>query len=141
MSPFDGLPPVPAIPYDDDTVPLLDSAVLHRLYEDLDNDEGVWKVFIRDFVALLPSRLESLRLAMTTGDSAGAMAAVLSLKTSSQMVGAERLADLALELERLIRQKAFDGDPSVVLPRLAAGCLVQIKQCAHQTRFFLELHL
>ncbi|MET1086970.1 MAG: Hpt domain-containing protein [Arthrobacter sp.] len=141
MSPFDGLPPTPAMPYDDDTVPLLDSSVLHRLREELDSDEGVWKVFIKDFVALLPTRIESLRLAMTTGDTAGAVAAVLSLKTSSQMVGAARLGDLSLDLERLIRQKTFDGDPATVLPRLAADHLVQIKLCARQTRFFLEKHL
>jgi HPt (histidine-containing phosphotransfer) domain-containing protein len=140
MSPFDGLPTVPAMP-DDDSVPLLDGSVLHRLREELDHDEGVWKVFIKDFVALLPSRIESLRHAMTTGDTAGAITAVLSLKTSSQMVGAERLADLTLDVERLIRQKAFDGDPAVFLPRLAAGRVVQLKLCAQQTMFFLERHL
>jgi histidine phosphotransfer protein HptB len=127
--------------YDDDSAPLLDSSVLLRLREELDGDEGVWKVFIQNFVAHLPARTEKLRLALTTGDSAGAMVAVLSLKTSSQMVGAERLAGLVLELEHLLRVECSDRDPAVVLPRLAAGRLVPIKRCAQQTRYFLERHL
>ncbi|MDQ0922374.1 HPt (histidine-containing phosphotransfer) domain-containing protein [Pseudarthrobacter sp. W1I19] len=127
--------------YDDGSAPLLDSSVLDRLREELDDDEGVWKVFIQDFVAQLPSRTEKLRLALTTGDSVGAMVAVLSLKTSSQMVGAERLADLVLELENLLRVECSGRDPAVVLPRLAAGRLVQIKECAQQTRYFLQRHL
>jgi HPt (histidine-containing phosphotransfer) domain-containing protein len=120
---------------------LLDSSVLLRLREELDGDEGVWKVFIQNFVAHLPSRTEKLRLALTTGDSAGAMVAVLSLKTSSQMVGAQRLSGLMLELEYLLRVECSDRDPAVALPRLAAGRLVPIKQCAQQTRYFLEKHL
>jgi len=94
--------------YDDDRAPLLDSSVLLRLREELDGDEGVWKVFIQNFVNHLPARTEKLRLALTTGDSAGAMVAVLSLKTSSQMVGAERLAGLVLELEHLLRVECSD---------------------------------
>ena len=127
--------------YDDESAPLLDGSVLDRLREELDDDEGVWKVFIQDFVAQLPARTEKLRLALTTGDSVGAMVAVLSLKTSSQMVGAERLADLVLELENLLRVECSGRDAAVVLPRLAAGRLVQIKECAQQTRYFLQRQL
>ena len=127
--------------YRDDSAPLLDSSVLDRLREDLDDDESVWKVFIQNFVGHLPSRTEKLRLALTTGDSVGAMVAALSLKTSSQMVGAERLAGLVLGLERLLRGECSDRDPAVVLPRLAAERMVDIRQCAQQTRYFLERRL
>jgi HPt (histidine-containing phosphotransfer) domain-containing protein len=127
--------------YDGGSAPLLDRSVLHRLREELDDDEGVWKVFIQNFVTHLPSRTEKLRLALTTGDSAGAMVAVLSLKTSSQMVGAQRLAGLVLELEQQLRVECLDRDPAIALPRLAAGRLAHIKHCAQQTRYFLERHL
>lgn len=127
--------------YDGHTLPLLDSTVLDRLRLELDYDDGVWKVFIQDFVAHLPSRMERLRLALTTGDAVTAKDAVLSLKTSSQMVGAERLADVALDLERSLRIQPGDGDPSVVLPKLAATRLAGIRQCAHQTAFVLKRHL
>jgi HPt (histidine-containing phosphotransfer) domain-containing protein len=119
----------------------LDSTVLDRLRWELDYDEGIWKVFIQDFMAHLPARIERIRLALTTGDPVTAKDAVLSLKTSSQMVGAERLAGLALDLERSIRSDSPDGLPSVVLPRLAAAHLQRIRQCAQQTTYLLERQL
>jgi histidine phosphotransfer protein HptB len=127
--------------YDARTLPLLDSSVLDRLRMELDYDEGVWKVFIQDFVAHLPTRVERLRLALTTGDAATAKDAVLSLKSSSQMVGAERLAHLALDLERSLRIHSGDDDSSVVLPKLAATHLTGIRQCADQTTYVLKRHL
>jgi histidine phosphotransfer protein HptB len=129
------------IQYDDHTLPLLDSSVLDRLHLELDCDEGVWKVFIQDFIAHLPSRIERLRLALTTGDAVTAKDAVLSLKTSSQMVGAERLAGLALDLEWALRFDSSEDDPSVVLPRIAAIHLLGIRQCAQQTSYLLNRHL
>ncbi|WP_104044857.1 Hpt domain-containing protein [Arthrobacter sp. ZGTC412] len=127
--------------HDGDALPLLDNSVLERLHMELDHDEGVWKVFIRDFVAHLPFRLERVRLALTTGDTVAAKDAVLSLKTSSQMVGAERLAGLALDLEGALRFDSKEGDPSVVLPRIATAHLTAIRQCAEQTSYLLNRHL
>jgi histidine phosphotransfer protein HptB len=89
----------------------------------------------------MPQRLQRVRLALTTGDLTGAMDAVLSLKTSSQMVGAERLAALALDLEQSLREEARTADPAMVLPRLAADHLRRIKQCAQRTIYVLEDHL
>jgi HPt (histidine-containing phosphotransfer) domain-containing protein len=126
---------------DGDVPPLLDSTVLDRLTAELDGDEGIWRVFVQDFIVLLPDRIEKLRLAMTTGDTWGAIAAVQSLKTSSEMVGAERLAGLSLDLERSIRLAARGGNPANVLPLLAAPHLKLLKQSALQTTYFLERHL
>ncbi|WP_244292805.1 Hpt domain-containing protein [[Micrococcus luteus] ATCC 49442] len=122
-------------------VPLLDNSVLDRLKLELDYDEGIWKVFIQDFVALLPARIERLRMALTTGDPVTSKDAVLSLKTASQMVGAERLAALAVDLQRAIRNDSPDGPRSIVLPRLAVAHLPRIRQCAQQTTHLLERHL
>lgn len=129
------------IPHEALIVPLLDSTVLDRLQLELDYDEGVWKVFIQDFVALLPARIERLRMALTTGDPVTSKDAVLSLKTASQMVGAERLAGLAFDLQRAIRNDSPDGPRSIVLPRLAVAHLPRIRQCAQQTIYILEKHL
>lgn len=124
--------------YEGHTLPLLDSSVLDRLRAELDDDEGVWSVFVQDFVAHLPARTENLRLALTTADLVGARNAVLSLKTSSQMVGAENLAGLALNVEHSLRSAARDDDPEVALPRLAAAYLLRIRQSADQTAYLLE---
>lgn len=126
---------------EDYTPPLLDPAVLERLRGELEDDEGVWKVFVEAFIAQMPRRLQNVRLTLTTGDLAGAMDAVLSLKTSSQMVGAERLAGLAADLEQSLREEARTEDPAIVLPRLAADHLRRIKQCAQRTSYVLQDHL
>jgi HPt (histidine-containing phosphotransfer) domain-containing protein len=121
--------------------PLLDQAVLDRLREELDDDESVWKVFVQNFIAHLPERNEKLRQTLTTGDLTGAMDAVLSLKTSSQMVGAERLAGLAMNLEQELRTETRHTDAFVVLPRLAAEHLRRIMQCSRQTTYLLQATL
>ncbi|MDT0196012.1 Hpt domain-containing protein [Arthrobacter sp. AB6] len=121
--------------------PLLDPAVLERLRDDLEDDEGVWKVFVENFIAQMPQRLQKVRLSLTTGDVAGSMDAVLSLKTSSQMVGAERLATYAAELEQALRRQAGSADPAVALPLIAAAHLRRIKQCAQRTVYVLQNHL
>jgi HPt (histidine-containing phosphotransfer) domain-containing protein len=111
---------------------LLDQAALHRLRVELNDNEDMWKIFVTNFIAYLPARTEKLRVALTTGDCSGALDAVLGLKTSSQMVGAERLAELAVSLEQSIRTDSI-ADPGRVLPRLAAAHLPQIERCSRQT--------
>jgi histidine phosphotransfer protein HptB len=112
---------------------LVDQSVLDRLREDLDEDEGYCKAFVGNFIEYLPHRIGRLKVALTTGDLDGSMDAVLSLKTSSQMVGAEKLACLALALEGEIRTEAHEDDAAVVLPRLAASFLRRINHCSRQT--------
>lgn len=123
------------------SAPLLDPSVLDRLRADVDDDEAIWKVFVQNFITQLPDRTEKLRLTLTTGDLGGAIDAVLSLKTSSQMVGAQRLANLALDLERSLREDESRADPAVVLPHLAAAHLRRIKQCSRQTTYALQARL
>ena len=123
---------------DDSGRPLVDQSVLDRLREELDEDEGYCTVFVGNFIDYLPRRIGRLRLALTTGDLDGAVDAILSLKTSSQMVGAERLAGLALDLESAIRSDSAHGDVAVELPRLAAAYLKPINQCSRQTLHRLQ---
>jgi HPt (histidine-containing phosphotransfer) domain-containing protein len=125
-------------PSEDAGRPLVDQSVLDRLRVELDEDEGYCTVFVGNFIDYLPFRIGKLRLALTTGDLDGAVDAVLSLKTSSQMVGAERLAGLALDLERCIREESPRAEPSVALPRLAASYLRPINQCSRQTLHRLQ---
>jgi histidine phosphotransfer protein HptB len=122
------------------TRPLLDHVVLERLREDLREYE-VWRVFVQNFIAAMPLRIEKLRVALTTGDAVGARDAVLSLKTASQMIGAERLAALAFDLEVAQREGIRIADPAVALPRLAVNYLHRIKQCAGQAAYALQKHL
>jgi len=122
------------------TQPLIDHVVLDRLREDLYEYE-VWRVFVQNFITALPARIEKLRVALTTGDVVGARDAVLSLKSASQMVGAEGLAALALDLEAAQREGVRIADPAVALPRLAVDYLYRIKQRGSQTSHALQTHL
>jgi HPt (histidine-containing phosphotransfer) domain-containing protein len=130
----------PLIIAEESAQPLLDYKVLGKLREDLDEFE-VWRVFVQHFITALPLRIESLRLALTTGDACGAMDAVLSLKSASQMVGAERLATLAHALEVAQREGTRVAASSVALPQLAVDHLQRIRQRAAQTSYVLEAHL
>jgi hypothetical protein len=123
---------------DDAPRPLVDQSVLDRLREELEEDELYCKVFVGNFIECLPDRIGRLRLALTTGDLEGSVDAILSLKTSSQMVGAERLAGLAMELEGEIRTEARAADAAVVLPRLAATFLRPINVCSRMTMHRLQ---
>jgi histidine phosphotransfer protein HptB len=124
---------------DSHPLPLLDPSVLEMLRADLE-DDGVWAIFIRNFIDNLPHRVERLRLSLTTGDLPGAVDAVLSLKTSSQMVGAERLAGLALDLEHSIRANTRGAEPAVAVPLLAASHLLPIVLRSRQTIHVLQVH-
>ena len=83
-------------------LPLLDLTVLRQLEEEL-GDSGVARSFVRDYIGIWESRIQYLIRSVADDDSEAAMDAVLSLKSSSTMVGGVRLAQLAGELEEAVR--------------------------------------
>lgn len=91
--------------------PLVDHAVLARLRSDLQPDPGACDSFIRNYIRLLPHRLDNLSRAAESMDADAAMDAVLSLKTSSMMVGASRLGVLAGDLEQRLRMSPTGPGP------------------------------
>lgn len=116
-------------------LPLVNPSVLVSLREDLQNDDAIWTTFICNFLAQLPGRIERLRHTLSTGDLEGAKDAVLSLRTSCQMIGAQQLAQLAHHTEKHLNTTTKDEDPTSVLPRIADTHLQQLSisaQCTHQ---------
>jgi HPt (histidine-containing phosphotransfer) domain-containing protein len=99
---------------DDPARLLIDPAVLDRLRAELDDDES-YLLFLENFLAQLPRRIQKLRLSLLKGDHALAIDAVLSLKISSQMFGAERLAAMAIHIQR--------SPPGRSSPRACHRCL------------------
>lgn len=87
---------------DEAAPPLVDPAALQELGSQLDSP-AVAKGFARDYAKMWDHRYQSLAMSLDNGDAAAALDAVLSLKTSSAMVGGVRLAELAGELEDAIR--------------------------------------
>ncbi|ABM09252.1 HPt (histidine-containing phosphotransfer) domain-containing protein [Pseudarthrobacter sp. PvP004] len=89
--------------YDECTDALVDRTVLTELQAELGGDQAIIGAFVRNYIALLPWRVSRLHRALEKLDIEDAMDAVLSLKTSSHMVGAICMNRLAEELEISIR--------------------------------------
>ncbi|MET1086975.1 MAG: Hpt domain-containing protein [Arthrobacter sp.] len=121
-------------------LPFLDRTVLDRLRADLEDDERVWKALVQSFVERLPLRVERLRAALSTGDFPGALDAVGSLRTSSQRLGGERLADLAQGLQVELH-KSPSAEHANILPQLAEAHLEPLRTCGRRTAYLLQAHL
>lgn len=87
--------------------PLVDPSALQELGSQLESP-AVAKGFARDYTKMWDQRYHSIAASLDSGDEAAALDAVLSLKTSSAMVGGVRLAGLARELEDAIRVRDAD---------------------------------
>lgn len=111
--------------------PLVDPAVLDDLGSQLDSP-AVAEGFARDYTNLWDRRYQTLASSVTSGDDAAALDAVLSLKTSSAMVGGVRLAERARELEEAIR--AGDADQARLL-------LQEVAESGNETVDELQLTL
>lgn len=83
-------------------VPLIDQDTLQALADQLENPSAV-KAFILDFIHVWDERYIRLADTVSRRDHAAAMEAVLSVRTTSMMVGAARLAGLASALEESVR--------------------------------------
>ncbi|BCW67969.1 hypothetical protein NicSoilB4_27320 [Arthrobacter sp. NicSoilB4] len=82
--------------------PLVDPAALQDLGVQLESP-SVARGFARDYAKMWDQRYNCLASALNRRDEAGSLEAVLSLKTSSAMVGGVQLARLAGELEDAVR--------------------------------------
>ncbi|WP_024475605.1 hypothetical protein [Arthrobacter sp. CAL618] len=119
---------LPLILSPQDRVPLIDQDTLMALADQLENPSAV-KAFILDFIHVWDERFIRLADTVSRRDHAAAMEAVLSVRTSSMMVGAARLASLASALEESIQLndliKAAD-----ILPLVEACGIQTIRELA-----------
>lgn len=86
---------------DFEALPLLNRKVLENLGADL--NDGIALGFALDYAEMWDYRHRWLTTALERQDSTAALDAVISLKTSSAMVGGVRLAHIAGMLESVIR--------------------------------------
>lgn len=123
------------------TAPVLDTEALDRLGEQL-GDTDIFCGFICRYVAMLGQRIQRLERALSAQDHEGWMDAVLSLKTSSALAGAQALSTLAARLQE---GAEHSGSPPWVR-WCAAGCRAEVleilrgvaTETAHQLRAFLQ---
>jgi hypothetical protein len=79
--------------------------VLHRLEDEL-GDASIARTFANEYINIWDKRIQYLMRSVEHNDPDAAMDAVLSVRNSSYMVGASRLAQLAADFQRIIQ----DGD-------------------------------
>jgi len=108
---------------DADRRPILDLAEF-QLLEDQVGDPRTARKFASDFARLWRVRYESLATAVERGDEAAALDTILSLRTSSSMVGGLRLAFLAAQLEEHVLNGELRG---------AQPLLDEIAECGQRT--------
>jgi HPt (histidine-containing phosphotransfer) domain-containing protein len=115
--------PLPGAPGSRADLPLADPAVLEDLVRQLGNPSPAL-AFARDFVHAWHGKFERLETALQLQDDAGALDAALSLKTTSNVVGAPRLAQLAADVEQLLLRSDLET---------ATGCIDRIRACGEAT--------
>jgi HPt (histidine-containing phosphotransfer) domain-containing protein len=105
---------------------VLDLSVLRELEEEL-GGSGVAHNFARDYISIWEKRLRYLERSVEDNDPDAAMDAALSLKNSALMVGATRLAKLAIEVQRLVKNGDFAGVQQL-LPAVAGAGELTVKE-------------
>ncbi|GAB3521563.1 Hpt domain-containing protein [Arthrobacter monumenti] len=113
------------------SLPLVADKALRGLQRDLGDDGRAGLLFVKSFMSMWPDRYKRLSEAVRGRHEVASMDAVLSLRTSSKMLGAERLAALADELEGELRR----GNHAI-----ATDILVDIRICGEATMELLEAH-
>jgi hypothetical protein len=109
-------------------MPLVSDAVLDKLSTDLnDHDGSMRRRFISNYVELWEHRYGRISVAILARDAEGAMDAILSLKISSSMVGAERLGQLAEHLQGLIHNQLFDSAARLLDELGSCGTLTTVQ--------------
>jgi HPt (histidine-containing phosphotransfer) domain-containing protein len=111
---------------DESQEPVLDLSVLRELEEEL-GGSGVAHNFARDYISIWEKRLRYLERSVEDNDPDAAMDAALSLKNSALMVGATRLAKLAIEVQRLVKGGDLAGVQQL-LPAVARAGALTVKE-------------
>lgn len=105
-------------------VPLIDEQALRELEEDFD-DPAVADDFARDFAHSWEGKYQRLAASVQQRNQERAKEAVLSVKVTSIMVGASRLAQLAARFEQFVDDNDMDA---------AAHALAGMEGCGLITR-------
>lgn len=91
------------------TTPLLDERALERLAVELHGSDEVVRRFVDDFVEAWDDRIRRLEEACAECDSETAYVTLLSLRSTSEMVGAVALAALAGRLQQYASEGRMDA--------------------------------
>lgn len=106
------------------TLPLVSLETLLSLKESLGGEQDLCRNFVSRYVEMWPGRFDRIHAAIAASDSQQAMDSVLSLRSSSIMVGAAQLGALADEIVHLLECSHLAA---------ARGKLARLKACGNET--------
>lgn len=90
-------------------LPVLDDSIIATLSEELGGSEEYARDLVSTFGLVWPRRWANLRLAAGAEDHTAILDALASIRVSSQMLGAERLAQVAQDLDRYAAVRDYAG--------------------------------
>jgi len=83
------------------------TSALQRLAEDMDNDQEVVDGFVSDYLDLLDGRLSTLSLLLSSRDDDAAVVSLLSLETTSAMIGATDVVSTAHAVRMAVEARQY----------------------------------
>lgn len=95
--------------------------MLRKLHTDLGGDQVVFERFVCDYLALLDRRVETIRTDLRVGDEEAAVVALLSLETTSAMLGADGVVAAVHALRTSVEYGDWDRCGALV-----AGVLTEV---------------
>ena len=112
-------------------LPLVCAETLQDLEESLFGEQSLCRNFVCRYIDMWPGRFERINDAVVTQHHEDAMDAALSLRSSSMMVGAQRLGDLTTELILLLEGGRHAAAAKKLAPLRSCGneTASQLTQC------------
>jgi HPt (histidine-containing phosphotransfer) domain-containing protein len=116
--------------FDGQDLPILNEAVLKELEDELACFELVCR-FAADYVAMWEHRRGRLAAALEDQDREAVLDAAISMKVSSAMIGALRLARLAENVERATREGVLYRSENI-LTLIAEAGIATVEEIGHR---------
>jgi two-component system cell cycle response regulator DivK len=114
-----------------ETGPTVDEAALERLREW--GGESLLNQLVELFITTMPQRLGAVKSALTGGELEAGARGAHSLRSTSKNLGAERLSELAAEVERALNKGDRDIEPLVKLLEEEASRVLEVFQDPAET--------
>lgn len=101
--------------------------MLRKLHADLGGDQVVFERFVCDYLALLSTRVETIRAALRADDQEATVVSLLSLETTSVMLGADGVVSAAHALRAAVERGERDPSGALTATLLTAAAALRVE--------------
>jgi hypothetical protein len=107
------------------------NAAIQRLYRDFTRNPATVVSFVNEFLVMLDGRLESIGRFLTADDSSGADVAILSLASTSEMIGVDEVVELLSLTRKAVKAEQF-GEARALFEKVLVAAEVGREQLSAQ---------